>query len=81
MVFKPLNCLLTSQNGRPCRRYLADLEAGVPVTLRFTCSGKHETENNRIEFSQDASGVVYYLPLDGKTEKKIYADDGVRVSK
>jgi hypothetical protein len=78
-AFKPLRCLLLS-NGKPCGRYLADLEAGVPVTIRFTCPGKHDDGHNRIEFSQDDKGVLFYTPLH-KGEKKLYVDDGVRVSK
>jgi hypothetical protein len=79
MTFKALYCLLLSRNGKPCNRYLGDVEAGADVTLRFTCCGKHEGNINRIEFSQDKYGRIYYAPIDGKTEKKIYNDDNVRI--
>lgn len=79
MTFKALYCLLLSRNGRPCNKYLGDMEAGACVTVRFTCCGKHHNDINRIEFTQDKNGRITYAPIDGKTEKKIYNDDNVRI--
>lgn len=82
-VFKPLRCQLPV-NGKPCGRYLADVEAGTPVTLRFTCPIKHRHDHghNRIEFHQDEYGFVSYRALSVESEKdKVYIDDGVRISR
>jgi len=69
-------------NGKPCGRYLADVEAGVPVTMRFTCPIKHRHDDdcNRIEFTQDDSGLIAWKAITDD-EKKVYMDDGVRASK
>lgn len=81
MVFKELRCQLTSENGEICGRYLADLEAGKVVTVRFKCPERHQDGIRRIEFSQDKNGSIQYSPIDGITEKKAYNDDGVRIQK
>jgi hypothetical protein len=81
MIFKELRCQLTSENGTVCGRYLADLEAGKVVTIRFKCPEKHLDGARRIEFCQDKDGIIQYSPIDGNTEKKSYNDDGVRIQK
>jgi len=80
-VFKPLRCLLPV-NGKPCGRYLADVEADVPVTLRFTCPIKHRHDDkcNRIEFTQNAHGFITYQAITDESNK-IYMDDGLRAAK
>jgi hypothetical protein len=73
--FKELHCLLPSRKG-VCNAYLADVEAGIPVTTRFTCHKKHTCRTNRIEFTQDSNGIVTWRPL--VREKKRYNDDNIR---
>lgn len=78
MVFKRINCLLPGKRGGICKRHLGDVEAGAAVTVRYTCSGKHSGDTDKIEFRQDDHGVIHWLPIP-MAEKKTYDDDGVRI--
>jgi hypothetical protein len=80
MEFKSIYCLLPHRKGLPgpCGAYLGDIEAGRQVTVRFTCRF-HPQGANRIQFSQNAEGIVTYRELPKEEDKTYNSDDRVRI--
>lgn len=84
MQFKELRCLIPRLNTQtgivgPCNRYLCDIEANAPATVRCSCKNDHAQPENINEFRQDAAGVISYRFLQYDPEDAEYSDDGVRV--
>lgn len=85
MQFKEIRCLIprfNRQTGQvePCDRYLCDIKANAPITIRCRCKNDHEAgHSNQTEFTQDSAGVITYREISPDTDRKGYVDNGVRL--
>jgi hypothetical protein len=88
MQFKEIRCpiprlqRLAGGIGKviPCGRYLVDIEANAPVTIRCRCKNDHAHGHScQSEFTQDENGIITYREIKQPIGSKTYNDNGVRL--
>ena len=85
MQFKEIRCLIPRYhkgNGTTgqCNRYLVDIEANAPITVRCRCKNDHAHGHScQSEFTQDENGVITYREIKQPIGHKSYNDNGVRL--